>query len=54
MDTVVINQDTLHLEIGLFTIFLLIKFDEGILQTVTGTLVPNNLARQDCTEAAED
>lgn len=31
MDPVIIDQNTLHLEIGLLAIFLLIKFNECIL-----------------------
>lgn len=54
MDAVVVNQDTLHLEISLLAIFLLVKLNEGILQTVAGALVPNDLARQNRTKAAED
>ncbi len=54
MDAVIINQDSLHFEICLFAVFLVFEFNECILETVTGTLVSNDFARDYRTETAED
>jgi len=54
VDTVVINQDPLHLEVGLFAVLLFVELDKSILKTVTSTLVPDHLARKDLAEATED
>lgn len=54
MDAVVVNQHALHLEVGLFTILLVIEFDERILQAVTRALVPDDFAGQYGAEATED
>ena len=42
MDTMVVDQDPLHLEICLFTVLLVLKFDECILETVTSALVADD------------
>jgi hypothetical protein len=44
--SVIVNQNTLHLKICLFTGLLIIKLDESILQTVSSSLIPNHLARK--------
>jgi hypothetical protein len=43
----------LHFEIGLFTGRLFCVFDEGVLEAITGTFVPDYFAGEDFTEAAE-
>lgn len=53
MDAVVINENPLHLEICLLTVFLIFKFNKGILKAVASALVPDNFAGQDLTESAE-
>lgn len=45
MDAVVVNQNTLHFEVGLLAIFLILKLNKCILKTVAGPLVADNLAR---------
>ena len=50
----VIDEDALHLEICLFAVFLVLEFNECILKTLTGALVPYNLTRKDFAETAED
>lgn len=45
MDPVIVNKYSLHLEICLFAILLVLKLYECVLQTVAGPLVPNDLAR---------
>lgn len=54
MDTVVIDQDSLHLEIGLFTVFLVFELDKCILKTVARTLIPDHLTREYWSEATEN
>ena len=54
MYSVVIDQDTLHLKVCLLTIFLVFELDKGILETVPGAFVSNDLARDYWTETAED
>ena len=54
MYAVIINQDRLHLEVCLFAIFLILKFDKGILKAVVGTFVPNDLTRYYGTETAKN
>lgn len=43
VDAVVVNQHSLHLEVGLFAILLVVELDERILQAVTRALVANDL-----------
>ncbi len=54
MYAVIVNQDSLHLEICLFAVLLILEFNECILKTVTGTLVSNDFARNYCTKPAEN
>lgn len=44
VDAVIVDQNSLHLEVGLLTGFLIFELDEGILQTVAGAFVPNDFA----------
>lgn len=44
MDPVVIYKDSLHFEVGLLAIFLVFELDEGVLETVPGPLVSDDLA----------
>lgn len=53
MYTVVVDQNTLHLEISLFTIFLILKFDEGVLEAVLGSLVSNDLTGYNFAKSTE-
>lgn len=39
MYTMIINKHALHLEISLFTIFLIFEFDKSVLQTVARPFV---------------
>lgn len=54
MDAVVVDEDALHFEIGLFAGGLFGVFDEGVLETVAGTFVTDYFAGEDGAEAAED
>lgn len=54
MDTMIVYEDTLHLEICLFASFLVFELNEGVLKAVAGAFVPNDLAGDDLPEAAED
>jgi hypothetical protein len=54
MDSVIVYQDSLHLEIGLLAIFLILEFNKCILQTVASSFVSDDFARQDFPEPAED
>ena len=53
MYAMVIDENSLHLEVGLLAVFLVLEFDERILQTVTRALVSNYLTRNDFSKAAE-
>ena len=44
MDAVIIDQNALHLEVGLFAVLLVLKLDEGILQAIARLLVADDLA----------
>ena len=44
MDTVIINQDAFHLEVGLLAVLLVFKLNKSILQAIPRFLVPNHLA----------
>jgi hypothetical protein len=44
MDSVVVYQDSLHLEISLFTILLVLKLYKSVLQTVARSLISDNFA----------
>lgn len=44
VDAMVVNQNALHLEICLLAILLVFEFDKTVLQTVTSTLVSDDLA----------
>ena len=50
----VVDEDALHLEVCLLAVFLILKFDEGILKTVAGALVPYNLTGETFAKSAED
>ena len=47
VDTVVVDQDAVHLEICLFTFFLVRVLDKGILEAVAGLLVAYDFAAYD-------
>jgi hypothetical protein len=44
MYAVVVDKNTLHLEVGLLTVLLVIELDKCILQTVAGALIANHFA----------
>ena len=54
MYAMVIYENPLHLEIRLFTIFLIFELDECVLKAVAGSLVSNDFAGNDWPESAED
>ena len=53
MDAVIIYQDSLHLEVRLLAVFLVLEFDKCILQAVFCALVANDFAGHDGTEATK-
>jgi len=53
MNTLVINQNTIHFEICLFTRGLVLEFDESVLQTVSCTLVSYDFAGENCAKTGE-
>ena len=53
MDAVIINQHSLHLEIRLLAVLPVLKFNECILQAIFCTLVSDDFARHNGTEATE-
>lgn len=54
MDSMIVDQDALHLEVGLLTGFLVFELNEGILKTIAGAFVANDFTGEDFAEAAED
>jgi hypothetical protein len=54
VDAVVVYEDALHFEIGLFAGCLFAVFDEGILEGVAGAFVADYFAGEDFAEAGED
>ena len=54
VDSTVVDQNIIHFEICVFARFLLIEFNECILQGVTGSFVTNHLTVFDFSKAAED
>lgn len=54
MNSMVVNQDALHLEISLLTVLLVLEFNKGILQTISCSFVANHFTRQDLSKATED
>ena len=47
MNSPIVNQDVVHLKIGFFARLAFVKFDEGVLQTIPGRFIPDNLAAAD-------
>jgi len=43
MNSMVVNEHTLHLKVGLFAVFLVVELNKGVLQTISSTLVPDYL-----------
>ena len=54
MNPMIVYQYTLHFEICLLAVLLMLKLDERILKTVVGALVPYDLARYDLAKTAEN
>lgn len=54
VDTVIVDQHTLHLEICTLAILFAGKLDESILQTITSLFIADDFTRQNFAEAAED
>ena len=50
----IINQNVVHLEVGLLAVLRPLKLDEAVLKTLPGPLVGDNLAADDTAETAED
>lgn len=54
MDTMVVDEYALHLEISLLALRLLFVFDEGVLQTFACAFVTDDLAGKDLAKATEN
>ena len=54
MDAVIIYQDSLHLEVRLLAVFLVLEFDKCILKAVFCALVSNDFTGHNGTEATKD
>jgi hypothetical protein len=54
MDPMIVNEDSLHFEIGSLTILLVAELNESVLKTVAGLLVSYHFTRQDLAESGED
>lgn len=54
MDAVVVNQNALHFEVGLFAGGLVFEFYKGVLERVAGAFVSNYFAGEDFAETGED
>lgn len=53
MDAVIIYQHSLHLEVRLLAVFLVLEFDKCILQAVFCAFVSNHFAGHDWPEATK-
>lgn len=53
MNAMIVDQDPLHLEISLFTILLIFKFDKSILQTIACPLISNYFAGQNLSKTTK-
>lgn len=53
MDAVVVDQDALHFEIGLFAGGLVFVLDECVLQGVSGAFVTDDFTGEDFAESTE-
>ena len=54
LDASVINQDIVHLEVGILTSFICVIAQKSIAQTVPSLLVPDDVARGDVAKAAKN
>ena len=54
MNTMIVYQYSLHFEICLLAVLLMLKLDERILKTIVSALVPYDLARYDLAKTAEN
>lgn len=54
MDSSVIDQNVVHLEVSVFARFLLLELDERVLQRVAARLVPDDFASLDFPESTEN
>jgi len=54
VDSTVVDEDAIHLEVGAFGVLLFKEFDKGVLEGVTSFGVRDDLTTEDGTEARED
>ena len=54
LDSAIIDQDIIHLEVRCLTGLISVVSKKGIAQAVAGLLVPDDVARCDVAEAAKD
>lgn len=53
MNASIVNEDVVHLEVSVFTRFLLFELDESVLKGITGYFVSNDLACLDASKTTE-
>ena len=51
MYPMIVDEHVLHLEVGLFTVLLVLEFNKSILQAVAGALVAYDFATENFSEA---
>lgn len=54
MYSMIVDQDSGHLEVCLLAVFLVFIFNECILQTISCPFIPNDLAREYGSKATEN
>lgn len=54
VNAMIVDEDALHFKVCLLAVLLVFEFDKGVLKTVTGPLVADNLAGQNLAKSAED
>ena len=53
MNSMIINQNTLHFEICLLAVLLALELDKGILKAIASAFVANDFAGYDSAKTAE-
>lgn len=54
MNTAIVDQHIVHLEVRTLAGFFVLEFNESILQRITGNLISDHLTSLDLPEPAED
>lgn len=54
MNTPVVNQHIVHLEVRVLATLLVLKLNKSVLQRISGNLIPDDLAPNNLSEPAKD